>query len=133
MKLLKILLVVALVGVAFRLVLRPGEPITASVVAAQAQKRYTFPVDLGDGWRLDSVTASGNDLVSTITMTDETSAAPPAAVRTALETATRSDVCREVAAVKDAYAKHRIRIVKTYRNASGAEWLSVTVDPATCT
>lgn len=52
-------------------------PITAELVAAEANKRFSLPRDLGDGFRLDSIAAEGNAIVSTVTLTDTSLASDP--------------------------------------------------------
>lgn len=107
-------------------------PVTAELVAAEAAKRVSFPVDLGDGFRLDSIHASGNTVVSTVTLLDEAAGPADPALQQVLEAASRSDICRELGASKGLYTKAGLRLAKRYLNSAGGEITLVTVDPASC-
>ena len=107
-------------------------PITAERLAAEASKRATLPLDLGDGFRLDSITAEGDAIVSTVTLNDESLASDPR-FKDVMRSATISDICREIAVARQAYVDAGITIAKVYRDARGAEILRVDVRPAECT
>lgn len=106
-------------------------PITAAQLAAETSKRANLPLELGDGLRLDSITAEGNAVVSTVTMSDDGVAADPA-FKDVMRAATTSDICREIAPAKQAYVDAGIRIAKLYPDARAAEILRVDVRPADC-
>lgn len=109
-----------------------GRPsVTAAMLAAEANKRITLPSDLGDGFRLDAITAEGNTVVSSVTLTDAALASDPRFVDV-MRTATVSDICREIAPASQAYVDAGLAIAKVYRNAEGAELLRVEVRPADC-
>lgn len=109
-----------------------NEPITAAVLAEAANKQRTFPIDLGDGFRLDSISASGNAVVSVVTLIEEPAGPVDEALKEVLRTATVSDICREIASAKQAYIDTGITLVKTYRNSAGGEMVSVEVAPGDC-
>lgn len=106
-------------------------PITAQQLAAEANKRASLPMDLGDGYRLDAITAEGNAVVSTVTMTDDALAADPR-FRDVMHTATMSDICREIAPAKQLYAEMGLSVAKVYKDSKGSEILRVDVRPADC-
>lgn len=108
------------------------KPVTAEMVAAEASKRVTFPVDLGDGFRLDSISASGNTVLSTVTLLEEPAGPADPNLQKVLETASRSDICRELGASRDVYVKANLRLAKRYLNSAGGEITTVTVDPVSC-
>ncbi len=110
-----------------------GKPVTATTLAAEINKQMSFPKDLGDGFRLDSITASGNDLVSTVTMTQIPSGADLPQLADALATASKSDTCRELASTRQQYVAANIRVAKVFKDAAGAEVVRVIVDPRECT
>jgi hypothetical protein len=62
-----------------------------------------FPVDLGDGFRLDSIHAEGNAVVSTVTLLNEPAGPADPMMAALLLTASKSDTCREIAIHKQAY------------------------------
>ncbi len=109
-----------------------AKPVTADLVAAEAARRVSFPADLGDGFRLDSISASGNTVVSTVTLLTEPGGVADPALQQVLDTASRSDICRELAGSKDVYVKANLRLAKRYLNSAGGEIVMVTVDPASC-
>lgn len=109
-----------------------AKPVTADLVAAEAARRVSFPVDLGDGFRLDSILASGNTVVSTVTLLSEPAGPPDPALRQALDIASRSDICRELGSSREVYVKAGLRLAKRYLNSAGAEITTVTVDPGSC-
>lgn len=106
-------------------------PVSAAMLATEASKRVTFPHDMGDGYRLDAITAEGNTVVSTVTLTDAALASDPRFVDV-MRAATVSDICREIAPASQAYVDAGLAIAKVYRNAEGAELLRVEVRPADC-
>ena len=106
-------------------------PITAELLAAESNKRISLPLDLGDGFRLDSITAEGSALVSTVTMADASLASDPGFVEV-MSVATKSDICREIAPASQAYIDASLTIAKVYRDAAGSEILRVDVRPAEC-
>lgn len=106
-------------------------PVTAAELSAEANKRVTFPHDMGDGFRLDSITAEGNAVVSTVTMTDTSLTSDPRFVEV-MRVATTSDICREIAPASQAYVDAGLTIAKVYRNAEGSEILRVNVRPDDC-
>lgn len=106
-------------------------PITAEQIAAEANRRHTFPLDLGDGLRLDAIAAEGQAIVSTVTLLDPALGADPALVEL-MRVAAKSDICREIASLKQAYIDAGLSIATRYRNADGAEIVRVDVQPATC-
>lgn len=109
-----------------------AKPVTAELVADEAARRVSFPVDLGDGFRLDSIRASGNTVISTVTLLHEPAGAVDPALQQVLESASRSDICRELGASREIYAKAGLRLAKRYLNSAGAEITMVTVDPGSC-
>ena len=108
-----------------------GAPVTAAQLAAEASKRVTFPHDMGDGFRLDSITAEGNTVVSTVTLTDPALASDPRFVEV-MRVATKSDICREIAPASQAYVDANLAVAKVYKNAKGTELLRVDVRPGDC-
>ena len=106
-------------------------PVTAAQLAAEANKRATLPLDLGDGFRLDAITAEGNAIVSTVTLSDVSLTADPA-FQEVMRTATVSDICREIAPARQAYIDADLTISKIYKAPSGAQLLRVDVRPADC-
>jgi hypothetical protein len=109
-----------------------AKPVTAELVAAEAARRVSFPVDLGEGFRLDSISASGNTVISTVTLLNQPDGATDPALRQVLDGASRSDICRELAGSRDVYVKANLRLAKRYLNSAGGEIVTVTVDPASC-
>ena len=107
------------------------EPVTATQLAAEASKRATLPLDLGDGFRLESITAEGNAVVSTVTVGDASLASDPRFVEV-MRTATTSDICREIAPARQAYIDAGLSISKVYRTVAGATIVRVDVRPADC-
>jgi hypothetical protein len=107
------------------------EPITAAQLATEANKRMSFPRDLGDGYRLDAITAEGNAIVSTVTMANASLASDPGFVEV-MRAATVSDICREIAPAKQAYEDAGLTIAKIYQDSNGSELLRVDVRPADC-
>lgn len=121
-----------LIGIAFAPLAgcsRP--PITAEQIAAETNRRHTFPLDLGDGFRLDAVTAEGQAIVSTITLMDPTLGADPTLVEV-MRAAAKSDICREIAAVRQAYTDAGLSLATRYKDARGNEIVRVDVQPAEC-
>lgn len=108
-----------------------GESVTAAQLATEASKRVTFPHDMGDGFRLDSITAEGNTVVSTVTLTDAALAADARFVEV-MRAATKSDICREIAPASKAYVDANLAVAKVYRNVKGTELLRVDVRPGDC-
>jgi hypothetical protein len=108
-----------------------NDRVTAAQLAAEANKRISLPSDLGDGYRLDSITAEGNAVVSTVTVTDASLASDPRFVEV-MRTATTSDICREIAPARQAYTNAGLTVAKVYKNASGAQIVRVDVTPADC-
>ena len=106
-------------------------PVTAAQLAAEASKRATLPLDLGDGFRLDAITAEGNAVVSTVTLSDA-SLTPDPAFQEVMRKATVSDICREIAPARQAYIDADLTIAKVYKSPNGAELLRVDVRPADC-
>lgn len=106
-------------------------PVTAAQLADAARQRTTLPLDLGDGFRLDAIEAEGNTIVSTVTLMDASLAADPRFIEV-MRTATTSDICREVAPARQAYANAGLAVAKVYRDAKGNELLRVDVNPAQC-
>ncbi|MCC6505241.1 MAG: hypothetical protein BWZ07_00581 [Alphaproteobacteria bacterium ADurb.BinA280] len=136
MKLWKIILALAVLGALFK-ALTPGGspqgvPVTAERVAAHAQKTLQFPVDLGDGFRLDSIRAEGDAIVSTVTLMNVPAGAVDPTLAAALQGASTSDTCREIAAQKQAYADAGLSVVKVYRNSAGGEISRAVIEPAQC-
>ena len=124
-----VLVVLAVIGK----MLTPSQPkITAELLAAEMQKRVSLPMDLGDGFRLDSIVASGNDVVSTVTVSQLPAGPADTALRRKLEQAAISDACREISPMKAEYVKTGIRIVKVFKNDRGGEIVTAVVDPAKC-
>jgi hypothetical protein len=124
-----VLVVLAVIGK----MLTPSPPkITAELLAQEMQKRVSLPMDLGDGFRLDSIVASGNDVVSTVTVSQLPAGPADTALRRTLEQAAISDACREIAPIKAEYVKTGIRIVKVFNNDKGGEIVTAVVDPASC-
>lgn len=109
-----------------------AKPVTADLVAAEAARRVSFPVDLGDGFRLDSIRASGSTVISTVTLLNEPAGPPDPGLRQVLETSSRSDICRELGTSREVYVKAGLRIAKRYLNTAGTEITTVTVDPGSC-
>lgn len=109
-----------------------AKPVTAEMVAAEAARRVSFPVDLGDGFRLDHIRASGNTVVSTVTLLNEPAGPVDPALQQVLETSSRSDICRELGASREVYAKAGLRLAKRYLNSAGVEIVTVTVAPDSC-
>ena len=107
--------------------------VTAATLAAEVNKQMTFPKDLGDGIRLDSVAASGNDVVSTVTMTEVDAGASNPKLAQVLADASKTDTCREIAPARQEYVSANIRMVKVFNDKSGAEVVRVVVDPRECT
>jgi hypothetical protein len=107
------------------------EPVTAARLAAELNKRVTLPQDLGDGFRLDAIVAEGNAIVSTVTLTDDSLAADPR-FKDVMRTATRSDICREIAPAMQSYVDAGLTIAKVYKGPQGAEILRVEVRPGEC-
>lgn len=123
------LLVVA--GLAW-LIGRPGTPITAQALAAEMNRRVQLPRDLGDGFRLERISAQGNALV----FTASTTSLPPGPltadeVRT-LEGALVSDACRELVKERAMLIQHRIEVLKELRDGSGKMLASARIRPADC-
>lgn len=110
-----------------------GKPVTAASLAAEINKQIQLPKDLGDGFRLDSVAASGNEVVSTVTMTEVPSSAVQPKLAELLGTASKTDTCREIATTRQQYIAANIKITKVFKDASGAEVVRVIVDPRECT
>lgn len=108
-----------------------GPSITAEQLATEANKRGTLPLDLGDGFRLDTITAEGNTIVSTVTVTDAALASDPGFIEV-MRTATTSDICREIKPAGKAYADAGLTVAKAYRTTAGAEILRVDVGPGDC-
>lgn len=106
-------------------------PVTAAQLSAEANKRITLPRDLGDGFRLDSIAAEGNAIVSTVTLADTSLASDPGFVEV-MRAATTSDICREIAPARQAYIDAGLTVAKVYRNAEGEEILRVDVRPDEC-
>ena len=121
-----------LVGIAIgQLAACSGPPITAERVAAEANRRHSFPVDLGDGFRLDGIAAEGQAIVSTVTLTGPAIGNDPALVEM-IRVAAKSDICREISALKQAYVDAGLSIATRYKDAGGAEIVRVDVQPAEC-
>jgi hypothetical protein len=106
-------------------------PITAAQLVSEMNKRTTLPLDLGDGFRLDAITAEGNTVVSTVTMSDASLASDPR-FKEVMRSATVSDICREITPAKQAYTDAGLSIAKIYRDSKGTELLRVDVRPAEC-
>lgn len=132
MKLLKYAVVVIALVVIVRMLGGGDQPVTAQLLATEASKRATLPLDLGDGFRLDSITAEGNTVVSTVTVNDPELATSPAFAEM-MRVATTSDICRELLPARQAYIDAGLAVAKIYRNASGVQILRVDVNPADCT
>jgi hypothetical protein len=131
-KLLKIVAFVFLLLLIWTFSGTGAKPVTAELVAAEAARRVSFPVDLGEGFRLDSISASGNTVISTVTLLNQPDGATDPALRQVLDGASRSDICRELAGSRDVYVKANLRLAKRYLNSAGGEIVTVTVDPASC-
>lgn len=110
-----------------------AKPVTAASLAAEVNKQMTFPKDLGDGIRLDSVTASGNEVVSTVTMTEVPAGADVPRLADLLATASKTDTCREIASTRQQYITANIKMTKVFKDASGTEIVRVVIDPRECT
>lgn len=108
------------------------KPVTADLVAEEANKRMSFPVDLGDGFRLDGISAAGNTVTSTVTLLQEAAGPADPKLQQLLASASRSDICRELGASRDVYMRAGVRVAKRYLNSAGSEITTVTVDPASC-
>ena len=124
--------VAALAACALLLAACNRPPITAELLATEANKRATLPLDLGDGFRLDSIASEGNAVVSTVTITDAQLADDPGFVEV-MRTATTSDICREILPARQAYIDAGLSVGKIYRNAAGKQILRVDVRPQACT
>lgn len=135
MKLWKIILILAVAGALLK-ALAPGEraeeSLTAESVVAYAQRTQHFPVDLGDGFRLDSIHAEGNAVVSTVTLLNEPAGPADPMMAALLLTASKSDTCREIAIHKQAYIDAKLSLVKLYKNSGGGEIARAVIDPAQC-
>lgn len=138
MRILKILAVLIVLGAIGKCLGGAGgqRAYTAQEVAREMGQRVRFPVDLGDGFRLDSIEASGKDIVSTVSLLDMPPGALPAAARAPLEAASRSDTCREInaggGAVKQTLIHSQLRMVKRYLDAQGGVLLEVAIEPGSC-
>jgi hypothetical protein len=106
-------------------------PVTAQQLAAELNKRVSLPLDLGDGLRLDAITAEGNAVVSTVTLSNDALAADPN-FKAVMRTATVSDICREIAPARQTYTDAGLTVAKVYKDSKGAEILRVNVVPAEC-
>lgn len=134
LKILAVLIVLATLG---KLLTSAGpRTLTAAEVARELAQRVRLPMDLGDGFRLDSIEASGQDIVSTVSLLDMPPGSLPAAARAPLEAASRSDTCREInaggGAAKQTLVHSRLRMVKRYLDAQGGVLLEVAIDPGSC-
>lgn len=123
------LLVVA--GLAW-LIGRPGTPITAQALAAEMNRRVQLPRDLGDGFKLERISAQGNTLV----FATSTTGLPPGPlsadeVRT-LQGALVADACRELVKERALLVQHRIEVLKELRDGSGKMLASARIRPADC-
>lgn len=108
------------------------EPLTAAKVVSEGNKTMSYPVDLGDGLRLDGVRAEGNAMVSTVTLMDTPPGPVDAALIQVMETASQSDTCREINLQRKALVDSGITIIKEYKNNAGGLITSVTIRPADC-
>lgn len=113
----------------------PREPVTAARMAEGMNRITPLPRDMGDGLRLDRISASGNDVVVTLTITDMPPPPYPPDVLAEMKQAALSDVCREWnkdPGAKAALAKAGIGMVREFRNPAGAVILSHRVTPDLC-
>ena len=109
-----------------------AKPVTAEMVAAEAARRVSFPADLGDGLRLDHIRAWGNTVVPAVTWLNGPAGPVDPALQQVLETSSRSDICRELGASREVYAKAGLRLAKRYLNSAGVGIVTVTVAPDSC-
>jgi len=136
MKLWKVVLTLAVLGAVLK-ALAPRErtedqALTADRVVEYAQRTQHFPVDLGDGFRLDSIHAEGNAIISTVTLLNEPAGPADPMLVAMLRTASNSDTCSEIIARRQAYVDAGLRVVKRYLNSGGGEITRVVIDPAQC-
>jgi hypothetical protein len=113
----------------------PRKPVTAARMAEGMNRVATLPRDMGDGLRLDRISASGNDVVVTLTITDMPPPPYPADVLAELRQAALSDVCREWNKDPDAKAaltRAGIAMVREFRDPAGAVIFSHRVTPDLC-
>ncbi len=135
MKLVRNLAIAAAAAVVVGMVVRGSgsdEPITAAGLAEAANARLRFPVDLGDGFRLDSVVADGRAVVSTVTLLDVSAGPGDDMLKDALRTSSVSDTCRQMGGAREAYRTAGIQLVKRYLDQSGIELVAVSVSPDDC-
>lgn len=112
-----------------------NQPLTPAFMAEEMNKSLSLPKDMGDGLRLDSITASGNDVVFTATMTDIPHGPYPPEAISMLEQASLSDACREMNAkpeIKARMNEHGFAILKQFRDASGGMVVSHRITPISC-
>jgi hypothetical protein len=113
----------------------PWDPITAARMAEGMNRVAALPKDMGDGLRLDRISASGNDVVMTLTITDMPPPPYPADVLAEMKRAALLDVCREWNKDPDAKAaltKAGIAMVREFRDPAGVVIFSHRVTPDLC-
>jgi hypothetical protein len=119
------------IGLAW-LIGRPGEPITAQALATEMNRRVQLPKDMGDGFRLERITAQAN----TVVFVTSTTGMPPGLltadeVRT-LQRALVTDACRELVRERALLIRHRIEVLKELHDGSGKMLASARIRPADC-
>jgi hypothetical protein len=111
---------------------RPDQPITAQALAAEMNRRVQLPRDLGDGFKLESISAQNN----TIVFSTSTTGMPPGPMSAEevriLERALVSDACRELVRERALLIRHRIEVRKELRDDVGRMLASANIRPADC-
>lgn len=119
------------IGLAW-LIGRPGQPITAQALAAEMNRRVQLPRDLGDGFKLERISAEG----STLVFATSTTGMPPGPISAdevrILESALVSDACRELVKERALLIRHRIEVRKELRDHTGRMLASARIRPADC-
>lgn len=106
--------------------------ITADMVVKKAHDSMTFPVDLGDQMFIESIEAEGNAVVSTVSLRDLEIGDDQAMLAKMLTDASKSDSCREMQPMKEAFARSGLSLVKQYRDKHGQTIVRVTITAADC-
>lgn len=132
LKRLVVLALIAIVGAFIMRMARGPEQITAEMVVAKARASMTFPVDLGDEMFLDSIVAEGKSVVSTVSLRSLEVGNDRDMFAGMLREASISDSCREIAPMKEAFARSGLSLVKQYQDKNGDLIVRVTITPADC-
>lgn len=132
LKRIMVIAVVALFGMAIIRLGKGPEKITAQMVVDKAHATMTFPVDLGDQMFVESIEAEGNAIVSTVSLRDLEIGSDQAMMAKVLTEASKSDSCREMQPMKDAFARSGLVLVKHYLDKNGQTIVRATITAADC-